>query len=452
MQSSRAHIEHVIGKLKNFKFLSDRRYSEIDTFEMCLDAVIALHNAWVRADALELLKVKEPRRGPRRHHLKPKKHKEGFAGGAATAKKDRPAFFNDFHQWVCGRAYLADGAALEAKLVVQTEAAASPATRETTTFVKLRPVAVKRALNSVASANFCWLEVERLPNGAGYIVCGHVACSFMDDCYKVYALLTEAGVEGKVCACSQGENGCSHYGNLLEVLKQLRSDPAGANVQVRKRRPATPLEKLKKLHLSKIFREKLVQKMAARIPVAKEPLSRPYERVYCVCREARDQNDMLQCEDCAEWYHPKCVGLHDEIDEDMQQQWRCGFCEAWDDADEDQKLVFWDVERYKRTNGKTKRFQRAAGDEPATLEQEEVHLGGYNGPKTWKEAVEAAKTESARLRKKTKNYKESAEGMAERHQKEGTGHHTVDRAVGGGGGTTRSPMTPDLVQHLNEDE
>lgn len=96
MQSSRAHIEHVIGKLKNFKFLIGRRFSEIDTFEMCLDAVIALHNAWVRPDALELLKVKEPRRGPRLHHLKPKKHKEGFGGGAATAKKDRPASSTSF--------------------------------------------------------------------------------------------------------------------------------------------------------------------------------------------------------------------------------------------------------------------------------------------------------------------------------------------------------------------
>ena len=151
------------------------------------------------------------------------------------------------------------------------------------------------------------MEMEKQPQGAGYIVCGHVAASYIDDQYQVYVGLSEAGVEWKVCSCSLGENACHHYGCLLEALKRLRQDATGRGVQVKKRRAAAPLERLKKRPLAEIIDNKMIARLAERIPVASEPLSRPFEQLFCVCRKPNDIASMLQCEDCDEWCVWACM-------------------------------------------------------------------------------------------------------------------------------------------------
>lgn len=450
VQSSRSFIEHLMGKLKNFKYLEGLQHTQIRSFELALDAAIALHNASARLDALERLKAAPRRKGEHRRHLKPKPTK-ALRVGKTTPQKKRPLHFNKFHKWLTSREYLSDGAAANAAFLASAEDVEARLTRNQSESMKLRPKAVERARNAHDAGHFSWLEVTEMADNTGYIVCGHVGASFMDDRYKVYVGLTEAGIEWKFCSGPQGKNACSHYGCLLEVLQRLREDSVGRNVQVKKRRPATPLEKLKKRPLLEVIDEKMVSRLAARIPVAFEPLHKPYERLFCVCRKPRDVNDMLGCENCDEWYHRRCVGVHGAMTEREIDSWTCGFCEAEELAEEDEDEFSWLIEKQGRSNGKAKTFTRARGDTPKRKIEEGILMSGNRGPSTKNECIADAKAEAARIHKKSKNYRESADGMALRHQREGTGHHTIDRAVAGGGGTTRAPMTADMIQQLVED-
>ncbi len=449
VQSSRSFIEHLIGKLKNFRFLRGRQHTQIASFELALDASIAVYNASALPDALGRLQARQAPWQNSRRHLKRTPSKP-LRVGKSTPKKKRARLFADFHAWIAGRHYLAPGAESEALPNSAHEPLDSPCTRNQAPPVRLRPNCVKRARNSRRAGHFSWLEVSKLENSAGYLVCGHVAASYMDDRYECYAQLSEAGIEWKVCSCSQGGNACSHYGCLLEVLRELRDDSEGVNVQMKKRRSATPLEKLKKRPLSEVVGQNMVARLSTRIPVSPEPLHKPYERVFCICRAPRDVKTMLQCETCDEWYHRKCIGIHGDMSDEDIQKWVCGYCEAEEHIEDGEDRVSWLIQRHGRKNGKAKTFTRDLRDTPKRKLGLGISLGGNRGPRTKEECVARAKEEGARLFKKTKNYRESAEGMANRHSAEGTGHHTIDRARSGGGGTTRAPMTPALRQQLVE--
>ena len=86
---------------------------------------------------------------------------------------------------------------------------------------------------------------------------------------------------------------------------------------MKKRRAATPLEKLKKRPLLEVIGQKMIPRLAARIPVSDQPLHKPFDRVFCICRKPRDVSDMLGCEKCDEWYPPRRAAL-------CEKRRRCG--------------------------------------------------------------------------------------------------------------------------------
>ena len=62
---------------------------------------------------------------------------------------------------------------------------------------------------------------------------------------------------------------------------------------------------------------------------------RPSQRLYCVCRKPENRKEYwIQCMECKEWYHPKCVGTTRAEYEQARSTgmgWRCPKCEG-DDA------------------------------------------------------------------------------------------------------------------------
>ena len=50
--------------------------------------------------------------------------------------------------------------------------------------------------------------------------------------------------------------------------------------------------------------------------------------VFCVCKKPWDDGSfMVQCNQCEEWFHPKCIGVKEEsIDRDEEVMWFCPPC------------------------------------------------------------------------------------------------------------------------------
>ncbi len=51
------------------------------------------------------------------------------------------------------------------------------------------------------------------------------------------------------------------------------------------------------------------------------------EEVYCTCREGMDDTDwMIQCGQCEEWFHGKCIGLDENERDWSKEDFYCDFC------------------------------------------------------------------------------------------------------------------------------
>ena len=48
--------------------------------------------------------------------------------------------------------------------------------------------------------------------------------------------------------------------------------------------------------------------------------------IYCVCRLPDDESEMIQCSECAEWYHTSCVIVDRRVVENRNQKWNCIKC------------------------------------------------------------------------------------------------------------------------------
>ena len=63
------------------------------------------------------------------------------------------------------------------------------------------------------------------------------------------------------------------------------------------------------------------------------------ESLYCFCRQ-ESSDDMLGCDFCPEWYHPKCLKISDtKVRELVQQEnWKCPKCSCEKSTQEEKNL------------------------------------------------------------------------------------------------------------------
>ena len=54
-------------------------------------------------------------------------------------------------------------------------------------------------------------------------------------------------------------------------------------------------------------------------------------------------------------------------------------------------------------------------------------------------------------RKKSKQAKDAAKGLVQKHIENGTGHHSIDRMAGSGGGVRAAPLDPMMIDDLLEE-
>jgi len=194
----------------------------------------------------------------------------------------------------------------------------------------------------------------------------------------------------------------------------------------------------------------LLQQLSQRICVSAEPLSKPYSEVHCVCEAIKKPSKAQKCQSCKWLYHPGCVGLEKVV----KAKWTCGFCAAAKARGDE---LQWDIHRMIRRRGKRKKgapthedvtFRRSRSDHKAGPKG----VTRYAGPTSW-EAEKALVAERAQEnRKKTKQYKDSADGKAKELLGAGAAHHTLDKMSKDGAGLELAKMDDNQVEILLEEE
>lgn len=194
----------------------------------------------------------------------------------------------------------------------------------------------------------------------------------------------------------------------------------------------------------------LMDQISNRVVIDKEPLDRPYSTVYCVCETIAKPPKPVTCASCEWVYHPNCVGQS----KSGAKLSPCGFCSAQEDSEGN---LVWKLNRKIIARGKRKK--NAPTHEDVVLVRSKVdHEAGptgvlrYKGSTAWVEEEQVLRVRGEENRKKSKQYKDSAQRHADKLSKDGGGHHVIDEARGGSSGVSRAPMTDHLVESLLEDE
>ena len=71
-----------------------------------------------------------------------------------------------------------------------------------------------------------------------------------------------------------------------------------------------------------------------------------FATTYCLCQSEWDPTEedvmMIECEACAQWFHPQCVGISKEEAKKNKTGWTCSGCES----DEHTINEFWNIVRH----------------------------------------------------------------------------------------------------------
>ncbi len=149
-----------------------------------------------------------------------------------------------------------------------------------------------------------------------------------------------------------------------------------------------------------------------------EPIISEVPRRRCFCNVLQNQK-MLLCEGCDEWYHLDCIGVSEEAAQELPD-WRCGYCRTNPDKDGNQT---WQLAIPKGSRKRTKVApDRNVGETPkargvATMGNEMVK----SGPETWEDIEVIVKERAKVLRAKEKAQKKQAGKLVK-----AGGHHITD--------------------------
>jgi hypothetical protein len=165
----------------------------------------------------------------------------------------------------------------------------------------------------------------------------------------------------------------------------------------------------------------------------KSPIVVALDPQYCVCKQDEDAQ-MVQCDECYDWYHFGCVGLADAADVGGDA-WKCEWC-----------LSYIDKQGYQRwTTGRGRPSRRHHLDVPRL---KGGSLGGDPPPRfsastQWDGKVAEVKEMARRAAIKKRKLTEAVEGVMA-----GAGHHLADAE--GMAGLEMRPVDDGCVDEMIE--
>ena len=180
--------------------------------------------------------------------------------------------------------------------------------------------------------------------------------------------------------------------------------------------------------------EKAVSKLKRVVLFHPDPLVEELLASYCTCEkpERPDETDMVQCENCWEWFHYDCLGIEEGTDF-SEVLWKCEWCE-----DKPDRLGYqrWRTGRKVAKRRHIKNFPRLHGalygqDQPAR----------YSAPPTWDGKVAEVKELARRQAIKKRKLTEAVENLVDQG-----GHHLVDAQ--GMAGLVMRPVDAGLVDEM----
>jgi hypothetical protein len=168
-----------------------------------------------------------------------------------------------------------------------------------------------------------------------------------------------------------------------------------------------------------------------------EPIALELPPQYCVCKKGectsgKRSNAMIQCDECYDWFHFKCVGLKDEGVADGED-WKCEWCLS--DVDK-QGYQRWRTGRKiakKRHRLDTPRFNGAQPGQDAPTR--------YSAPVSWDDKVAEVKELARRAAIKKRKLTEAVEQLVD-----GEGHHVRDAE--GLAGLEMRPINEGFIDEL----
>jgi len=159
---------------------------------------------------------------------------------------------------------------------------------------------------------------------------------------------------------------------------------------------------------------------------------------YCYCGHPATLQ-MVQCDDCDEWYHYKCAGIR-AADVRGDAEFECGYCLGNVNGD---GLQVWagDVYRGRKVVKQVVIPDRHPNLAPAKRSKKKGGHREWFGPRSWDELVEQICGHAADIKKKIEKQVKAVEGLAG-----GAGHHIGDHVVAGR--LEARDITPDLLDEL----
>jgi hypothetical protein len=182
-----------------------------------------------------------------------------------------------------------------------------------------------------------------------------------------------------------------------------------------------------------------VAKLKRVVLIHPKPIVEELKAKFCICGQGerkmgKKSKDMIQCDECWEWYHSDCVGVAD-VAAVQNDDWKCEWCKS---------VV--DKEGYQRwKSGRKKAKKRHRKDVPKL---NGAVLGGdpsvrYSAPPSWDGKVEQVKELARRAAIKKRKLTEAVEQLVD----EG-GHHLVDAE--GMAGLELRPVNEGMIDEMLE--
>jgi hypothetical protein len=170
-----------------------------------------------------------------------------------------------------------------------------------------------------------------------------------------------------------------------------------------------------------------------------KPIVEELKAKFCICgkgerKMGKKSKDMIQCDECWEWYHSDCVGVAD-VAAVQNDDWKCEWCKS--DIDKE------GYQRWK--SGRKKAKKRHRKDVPKL---NGAILGGdpavrYSAPPSWEGKVKQVKELARRAAIKKRKLTEAVEKLVD----EG-GHHLVDAE--GMAGLELRPVNDGMIDEVLE--
>lgn len=159
---------------------------------------------------------------------------------------------------------------------------------------------------------------------------------------------------------------------------------------------------------------------------------------YCYCGLPASLQ-MVQCDECAEWYHYKCAGVT-AANVRGDAEYQRGYC-LGEQNDDGLQVWLGDVMRGRKVVRKVVIPDRDPNLAPSKLPKKKGGRREWFGPCNWAELVEQIRAHSADIKKKIEKQVKAVEGLAG-----GAGHHIGDHVVAGR--LEARDITPDLLDEL----